>query len=275
MDSSQPLPTSSSTSPRSCRELQGPRPAPLRVRKDSHKVRKPPIAPQPHQHFQHQFIKAPLIIYSISPKVIHTNPNDFMTLVQRLTGADHLPPRPPAPSTSSDVFDNNNDLILSPAARYAVMDKFSSYNQQFLTGDHRQPLGGSSSSSVVNDLERSSPSSSKHQFIPAGILSPGPASLNNPNAHSSFFSPLSSDPNSMSSFFQGLSPVMNQGITNKNINFMELAGVAAAGSSYQHIPSPAAGISTNNYSNLFLSPSIISPTIRLWVEGRQQESKLG
>ncbi|PKA51692.1 Protein MKS1 [Apostasia shenzhenica] len=60
--------------------LQGPRPASLRVGKDSHKVKKPELPPQPSQR------RTPVIIYTVSPKVIHTKPSEFMSLVQRLTG---------------------------------------------------------------------------------------------------------------------------------------------------------------------------------------------
>ncbi|KAL6899179.1 hypothetical protein ACP4OV_005837 [Aristida adscensionis] len=96
-----------SSSPRS-RQLQGPRPPRLAVSKDSHKIRKPPVAPQPRHHLQQQpplaqyqqhhghghhqpqqqqqQQRAPVIIYDASPKVIHTKPGDFMALVQRLTG---------------------------------------------------------------------------------------------------------------------------------------------------------------------------------------------
>ncbi|MFS7971697.1 hypothetical protein Hanom_Chr09g00835861 [Helianthus anomalus] len=35
---------------KSSRSLQGPCPAPLRAHKDSHKIRKPPVAPPQHQH---------------------------------------------------------------------------------------------------------------------------------------------------------------------------------------------------------------------------------
>ncbi|MFS7971688.1 putative VQ motif-containing protein/18/20/21/25 [Helianthus anomalus] len=39
---------------KSPRSLQGPRPAPLRVHKDSHKIRKPPVVPPQHQHHHQQ-----------------------------------------------------------------------------------------------------------------------------------------------------------------------------------------------------------------------------
>ncbi|XP_062196839.1 protein MKS1-like [Phragmites australis] len=88
MEQSSSSARSSSSSQRGARELQGPRPAPLKVRKDSHKIRKPP--PPPVQARQ------PVIIYTVSPKVVHADPSEFMSVVQRLTGA-----RAPASASSS------------------------------------------------------------------------------------------------------------------------------------------------------------------------------
>lgn len=76
------------------KELQGPRPTPLKVSRESHQVRKPPL---PIQY------RPPVIIYVHSPKIIHTEAGEFMTLVQRLTGRSasnpgsyvQLPPLPP------------------------------------------------------------------------------------------------------------------------------------------------------------------------------------
>ncbi|XP_068308807.1 protein MKS1-like [Pyrus communis] len=51
-------------------ELQGPRPTPLMASKNSQKATK----------------KKPVIVYLISPKIIHVQPEEFMGLVQRLTG---------------------------------------------------------------------------------------------------------------------------------------------------------------------------------------------
>ncbi|CAI9767278.1 unnamed protein product [Fraxinus pennsylvanica] len=68
-------------------------PSPLKIKNEWHFIKKSPVSrltssiangvaattskPQP-QH--------PAIIYTDSPKIIHTNPRDFMTLVQKLTG---------------------------------------------------------------------------------------------------------------------------------------------------------------------------------------------
>ncbi|KAJ0086642.1 hypothetical protein Patl1_08113 [Pistacia atlantica] len=118
-----------SKSPR--RELQGPRPAPLKVRKDSYKIRKPPVPPQQNQqqHRPHHQAppRPPVIIYTVSPKVIHTNPSDFMTLVQRLTGSSSSTSSSAVAantSSSSSTYDpfNNTSGAISPAARYASIE---------------------------------------------------------------------------------------------------------------------------------------------------------
>ncbi|XP_031477585.1 pistil-specific extensin-like protein [Nymphaea colorata] len=73
--------------------VQGPKPAPLKMKKDSGgMIRKPPVPP-PTQR------RSPLIIYVKSPKIIHTKARDFMALVQRLTGKSPTTP-PPSSSTS-------------------------------------------------------------------------------------------------------------------------------------------------------------------------------
>ncbi|XP_029118872.1 protein MKS1 isoform X2 [Elaeis guineensis] len=98
------------------RELQGPRPTPLKVQKDSHKIKKPPLAPPP-QH------RPPVIIYTVSPKVIHTTPGDFMSLVQRLTGASSSSSAAAAAAPRSPSNVNTTGEALSPAARLATIEK--------------------------------------------------------------------------------------------------------------------------------------------------------
>ncbi|KAK2635191.1 hypothetical protein Ddye_029983 [Dipteronia dyeriana] len=69
---------------RSSDQINGPRPSPLKLNKDSHTIQKPTssssLAP-PQQHRN-----GPVIIYTHSPKIIHTQARDFMALVQKLTG---------------------------------------------------------------------------------------------------------------------------------------------------------------------------------------------
>ncbi|KAK4841449.1 hypothetical protein QYF36_004697 [Acer negundo] len=73
---------------RSSDQINGPRPSPLKLNKDSHTIQKPSsssssssLASPPQQKRN-----GPVIIYTHSPKVIHTQARDFMALVQKLTG---------------------------------------------------------------------------------------------------------------------------------------------------------------------------------------------
>ncbi|CAH1435582.1 unnamed protein product [Lactuca virosa] len=77
---------------------------PLKINKDSNFItRLPPssnttsstttsdgLTNKPQQQQQQQPPRRPVIIYTHSPKVIHTHPRDFMALVQKLTG--YTPP---------------------------------------------------------------------------------------------------------------------------------------------------------------------------------------
>ncbi|KAK8538830.1 hypothetical protein V6N13_009192 [Hibiscus sabdariffa] len=215
-----------SRSPR--KELQGPRPAPLKVRKDSYKIKKPPLAPQPvHQQQQPTQIRPPVIIYTVSPKVIHTNPSDFMNLVQRLTGST-------SSSSTSDhpIFNDTSSGGISPAARFATIEKTKPPAEGKKQQVCEESYGFMEGMGMDPGVERSS-------FLP-GILSPGPTSL--PRISPSFFSPPS-DPNSIG-FFHDLSPVLHG-----NRNFIE-------GS---FMPSP----SSFNISPYFI-PSPTNPSIDLF-----------
>ncbi|XP_068636474.1 VQ motif-containing protein 8, chloroplastic-like [Aristolochia californica] len=81
------------------REINGPRPAPLKINKESHVVQKQTISSScatssltiasatSKQHRQQQpQQRYPVIIYTHSPKIIRTEARDFMALVQKLTG---------------------------------------------------------------------------------------------------------------------------------------------------------------------------------------------
>ena len=59
--------------------INGPRPSSLVINKDSHMIRKETKLQRPQRI-------NPIIIYTESPKIIHTKAKDFMALVQRLTG---------------------------------------------------------------------------------------------------------------------------------------------------------------------------------------------
>jgi hypothetical protein len=72
-------------------QLQGPRPAPLTVNKSSTKIKKQPLPNRTRS--------SPVIIYLQSPKVIHVRPEEFMGIVQQLTG-NQAPSRVAADSSS-------------------------------------------------------------------------------------------------------------------------------------------------------------------------------
>lgn len=157
------------------KELQGPRPAILKVNKDSFKIRKPPVPPPAHQQPRQEAPpveeRQPLIIYAVSPKVIHTTVSDFMNLVQLLTGNTSA-------STSSGGAGD-----LSPAARLASIEKTSPCSK-----DREIAHNSSNYTGVDDDIMDSILESTDVEMgrVP-GILSPVPATL--PPISPGFFSP--------------------------------------------------------------------------------------
>lgn len=89
--------------------LHGPRPPPLRLSKESRKIRKQQVAPPP---------PPPVIIYAVSPKTIHVDQNEFMSLVQRLTGPNASSSTPPPAS----AFQENDGGGAYPAAQLASVE---------------------------------------------------------------------------------------------------------------------------------------------------------
>ncbi|XP_047306868.1 protein MKS1 [Impatiens glandulifera] len=202
------------------RELQGPRPTPLKVRKDSHKIRKPPVAPAAQPPFQPAQPRQPVIIYTVSPKIIHADPSEFMNLVQRLTGASSSSSMVTAPSSFSQFHETG---AISPAARFAATEK-TKLSPEKQRGHHLMNEELGMFDQVL--LERTPTGT----LFP-GILSPGPASLP-PIPSKMFQSPAAAaDPNPFNTMFNDFSPMLG------NSSFM--------------IPSP---------SNYFLSPKFSSPT---------------
>ncbi|XP_050891474.1 VQ motif-containing protein 8, chloroplastic-like [Lathyrus oleraceus] len=79
--------------------INGPRPTPLMIRKPNS---------------SHKQQRVPIIIYTQSPKIIHTKAQDFMALVQRLTGMSTtnqvLPRQQEVPESSLSDGSNNNSI---------------------------------------------------------------------------------------------------------------------------------------------------------------------
>ena len=163
-------------------QLQGPRPPQLRVSQDSRKIKKPPPHPQPIPPAGRPPLPPtqwpqPLIIYDISPKVIHVPENNFMSVVQRLTGL-----------SSSGAAAPDGDL--SPAARLAAIEKASPRPEREREIDVSEMM----------DLGEIS----VELWQTPGILSPAPASL--APIPTGFFSPATELQNLSYSLIQELSP---------------------------------------------------------------------
>ncbi|CAN8312787.1 unnamed protein product [Cochlearia groenlandica] len=189
-------------SPRS-KEILGPRPTPLKISKDSHKIiKKPPLAPhprlQPYQEpSQPPSSRGPVIIYTVSPKIIHTHPNNFMTLVQRLTGKTSMPSTSaPNKINSRNTSENAFSGSVSPAARYAATERA---NELGFVGDlYATEHNYNQNRGAIIEV--------RPGFCPNGILSPGPTSL--PSISPNFFSPVTTDPQGLSSFYNDFNSIL-------------------------------------------------------------------
>ncbi|XP_050204580.1 protein MKS1 [Mercurialis annua] len=140
-------------------QIQGPRPSALKVRQDSHKIKKPPLPP-PQQ---------PVIIYAVSPKIIHTKESEFMAVVQRLTGL------------SSGDF-STGDGQVSPAARLAATERVSPRERSNVISNNPDDGRGGGDFDLLGMIE----GVEIGQF--PGVLSPAPAML--PPVPPGFFSPV-------------------------------------------------------------------------------------
>ncbi|KAG6746854.1 hypothetical protein POTOM_049225 [Populus tomentosa] len=90
-------------------------PPPLKVNKDSHMIKKSFPSPPSSSSSSVSSLAVtgpikphPVIIYTHSPKVIHTNPKDFMALVQKLTGLSQSEDDPSAPQARKE---NGNRVV--------------------------------------------------------------------------------------------------------------------------------------------------------------------
>ncbi|RLN40243.1 protein MKS1-like [Panicum miliaceum] len=100
------MPSSDASSSPSKRGLRGPRPQPLKVTASS-RGSSPTAASSSSKPASSS--KKPVIVYEHTPKVVHARPQEFMTVVQRLTGK-------PAPATSSSSLPPPYVPGFSPAA---------------------------------------------------------------------------------------------------------------------------------------------------------------
>ncbi|GAU27476.1 hypothetical protein TSUD_14560 [Trifolium subterraneum] len=131
-------------------QLQGPRPTPLRINKNSHKIKKPPLGPQAQ-------IRQPVIIYTVSPKIIHTTPNEFMSLVQRLTGSSNSSSSMVSMSNDS-LNDINTSCETTTTAPCATIEKVREHNQEIKKQHQNDENSGNESPSLFHGIfSQSSP----------------------------------------------------------------------------------------------------------------------
>ncbi|KAK3437979.1 hypothetical protein EUGRSUZ_C02621, partial [Eucalyptus grandis] len=160
----------------------GPRPSPLRVPKQSHAVQKPPRPHRlPHPASSSSWDprptnlppagagadrQRPTIIFDISPKVIHVEERNFMSIVQQLTGSS---------STSSGY--------VSPAARVAAIEQTSPTGREKGFAAAAAEMGGPSA--VAGDDELMCMLGDVQLAQSQGILTPAAPPAISPG----FFSP--------------------------------------------------------------------------------------
>ena len=125
-------------------QLQGPRPTPLRININSHKFKKPPLAPQAQP-------RLPVIIYMVSPKIIHTTPNEFMSLVQRLTGSSSSSSN--NVSMSNDSLNDNTtyEMTTLAATPYATIENAREPNQE-IKKEHQSNNCGEETKCLFNGV---------------------------------------------------------------------------------------------------------------------------
>jgi len=125
-------------------QLQGPRPTPLRINKNSHKIKKPPLAPQAQP-------RLPVIIYMVSPKIIHTTPSEFMSLVQHLTGSSSSSSNNVSMSNDSLNDNTNYEMTTLAAAPCATIEKAREPNQE-IKREHQSSNFGEETKCLFNGV---------------------------------------------------------------------------------------------------------------------------
>lgn len=127
------------------KELQGSRPSALKIRRDSQKVRNPRVAVPAIPPTPLSSRSQPVIVYLQSPRIIHAQVQDFMSLVQRLTGK----------SSSSDTL---SDSIETENLTSGTHD--STIHQASTATTSYQPVSSLANVGMCSDNE-----STSHYFV--------------------------------------------------------------------------------------------------------------
>lgn len=110
--------------PTRCHELSGSRPPSLKLTGESHSIKKTTsfnVFKQSRRHGR----AAPVVIYAHSPKVIHTRAENFMALVQRLTGLEGIRRRNP-----NDVNESSLSVLTTEEVSVGTDDTSWERHQQ-------------------------------------------------------------------------------------------------------------------------------------------------
>uniref|UniRef100_A0A0D9W4U1 VQ domain-containing protein n=1 Tax=Leersia perrieri TaxID=77586 RepID=A0A0D9W4U1_9ORYZ len=269
------LPPSSGqpTTPR--RQLQGPRPPRLNVRMESHAIKKPSGSTaaaavagnqQPARREQQQQPppRAPVIIYDASPKIIHAKPNEFMALVQRLTGPGSVAPPPEdypmgeavpetEPAVGQPFFPP--ELLLSPSAAMSPAARLATIERSVRPMPDPAPEyidimngGGVDDGGLAAILG---------SIRSGGILSPLPSSLP-PAAVPGQFSPLPFDASCIS-WLNELSPILRAAGAGAGAASSGSGGNASNGGASRPPPSYYADPFVPSPRHLLATPTVPSP----------------
>ncbi|KAL5215188.1 hypothetical protein ABZP36_004340 [Zizania latifolia] len=250
-------PSSSSTSPSSAattprRQLQGPRPPRLNVRTESHAIKKPSgAAPAQARQAQQAGPRAPVIIYDASPKIIHAKPNEFMAVVQWLTGPGSGPP-PPQVEAQAQAQDYPMDepvpgqsffppeLRLSPSAAMSPAARLATIERSV----RPMPEPAPEYVDITNGVDHGGLAAVLGSIRPC-ILSPLPSSLP-PAAVPGQFSPLPFDASCIS-WLNELSPILRAASTGAASSGSGGSGASWPAPSYYadpFVPSPRNPLAT-------------------------------
>ncbi|KAK2405313.1 protein MKS1 [Trifolium repens] len=135
--------------------INGPRPTPLMIHKpnSSHKPQR----------------VLPIIIYTQSPKIIHTKAQDFMALVQRLTG---MSPTNQVLPRQHEVSENNFDSSLSDGSNN-IGDETTSTTSSIVKREHININESCEKGGVTsNHEEQHSPSNNMMNFADMPLFTP-------------------------------------------------------------------------------------------------------
>ncbi|OMO89738.1 VQ motif-containing protein [Corchorus capsularis] len=162
--------------------INGLRPSPLKINKDSHLIQKPVPAPKQQQQQQRH---GPVIIYTHSPKIIHTQARDFMALVQKLTGLsrsdnevnDSAPSKPTEDNDSSSALTEDN----GSSGGVDVNNKVAQTQSTNIITTPPVPFFGDVPLFTPNSADFFCSPRPVYKFADNSIMSPGLGNLNSPS----------------------------------------------------------------------------------------------